>query len=342
MLPSLARLALATDGKRKRTQSPQPENRIQQGLRVAHASFRLTMAVKHGDLGDVKYLLRHGGSANAIEDDHTRNTVLIEASGAGNVAIVAALLEAGADVDQANRYGHTALMEASRFGHTAVVEMLLGEGADANKVNRYDHTALIEASWGGYAAVVKALLDADPPADVNHANDTGETVLMVASWRGRTAVVEALLAAPGINVNWKNDWGRTALMLASWKGRDAIVEALLAVPGIDVNYVDGNGETALMLAERYDHADVVALLERHIRMRHLFKRWRLWFRVLGPTRDSWRRAIERLYAPGGAGYLALMREFEELQRQGAPTGLTLAQFVAMRVKGARVRPVCAT
>jgi ankyrin repeat protein len=50
---------------------------------------------------------------------------LLKAAGDGDVAAVARLLAAGADVDAADSAGRTALYLASKHGHLAVVEELL-------------------------------------------------------------------------------------------------------------------------------------------------------------------------------------------------------------------------
>jgi ankyrin repeat protein len=225
-----------------------------------------------------------------------------------------------------------ALMRAAYAGDLEVVQNLIKAGADVNAPpTTYGGSALMRASREGHAAVVAALLAAG--ADVNMADNDGWTALMSASHDGHTAVVNMLLAA-GADVHAADRWGATALMHASKMSHVNIVAALLAA-GANVNRASSDGNTALMWARTLDRPEIVALLKRHIRMRHLQKQLYVFSRMYFMARRWKLRAIERLYAPGGAGYLTMQREFETLQRQGAHTGLTLAQFVAMRVKGAR-------
>ena len=50
-----------------------------------------------------------------------------------HLAVVEKLLEAGADVDQADQYGSTPLSTAAMYGHNSIVERLLEAGADKHK-----------------------------------------------------------------------------------------------------------------------------------------------------------------------------------------------------------------
>ena len=65
------------------------------------------------------------------------------AATAGNLAVVEALLAAGADVEIRDKEGETALTLAADSGNTDVVQTLLGAGADANVKNGDGGTALM-------------------------------------------------------------------------------------------------------------------------------------------------------------------------------------------------------
>jgi hypothetical protein len=84
--------------------------------------------------------------------------MLVQAAGAGDFALVYALIAAGVDVNSANEHGTTALMAAAAHGHLAVVKFLLESGADftAKRLDGFDTLAL--AVFYGHLHVVRELL----------------------------------------------------------------------------------------------------------------------------------------------------------------------------------------
>lgn len=67
------------------------------------------------------------------------------------------LLEAGAEVNQANNNGKTPLMAAAQEGHEKVVKALLEAGADIEAKNKNGDTALTLAVKNDHLEVVKIL-----------------------------------------------------------------------------------------------------------------------------------------------------------------------------------------
>lgn len=78
----------------------------------------------------------------------------------GDVEALAALLDAGADVDALDGHGQTALMRAAHAGRLDVVQVLIARGADLNRSAKYHLTALMLAALGNHESVVGALLEA--------------------------------------------------------------------------------------------------------------------------------------------------------------------------------------
>ena len=102
--------------------------------------------------------------------------------------------------------GDTPLTTASIFGQVDVVRALLEAGADMNmsSTGGYGGTPLTEASFWGYVEVVRALLEAG--ADMNKRNSDGKSPLYLAlkkeTWheeqhRQGRAQVAALLREAG-------------------------------------------------------------------------------------------------------------------------------------------------
>lgn len=79
------------------------------------------------------------------------------ASNLGHSAIIIKLVEAGANVDYADRTGCTALMKASAQGHAATVTTLCEAGASVDGSNHFGHTALAFACIHGNIVCAKVL-----------------------------------------------------------------------------------------------------------------------------------------------------------------------------------------
>ena len=83
---------------------------------------------------------------------------LTQASAAGDIPQVLALLDQGVDLGARDSEGKTALGRAAFQGHKEMVELLLAQGLDANATGKYGKTALMAASSQGHPEVVKTLL----------------------------------------------------------------------------------------------------------------------------------------------------------------------------------------
>jgi serine/threonine-protein phosphatase 6 regulatory ankyrin repeat subunit B len=107
----------------------------------AHAmgEIHLMQAAAAGDLGRAQELLEAGVNVNAA--DKGRWTPLFIAAHQGHVAVLRLLMSHGADIDRLNRNGETALMVAAAAGQFASLQVLLVAGADAQRCNRQGMTA---------------------------------------------------------------------------------------------------------------------------------------------------------------------------------------------------------
>ncbi|MEU9131272.1 ankyrin repeat domain-containing protein [Kitasatospora sp. NPDC048540] len=99
---------------------------------------------------------------------------LFDAARAGDHALLAAYLDAGAPADLANDLGDTLVMLAAYHGHAESVRTLIAHGADPDRVNDRGQTPLAGAVFKGEPAVIDALLagGADPQAGTPSALDT--------------------------------------------------------------------------------------------------------------------------------------------------------------------------
>jgi ankyrin repeat protein len=214
----------------------------------------LLRAVRTGETGAARSLLRRGANANARDADGT--TALMWAVARGDGGLMDALLEGGADVNARNKAGATALMWA--VGSRNSLERLLDRGADVRARAESGFTALtIAANSDGAAESIKPLLDHG--ADAKDASGSGFSALMAAAGTDSDEAV-MLLLRKGADAKARNRAGYTALHAAAMSGRADRVRALLDA-GAEANATEtSQGRTPLMWAADSGAADVVELL----------------------------------------------------------------------------------
>jgi uncharacterized protein len=121
----------------------------------------LTIAVSQHDLEMFKLALANGADPRAVTGPYD-GTALILAAHLGQVEMAKALIEAKAPLDHVNALGWTALIMAVVLGngdkdHLAIVEALVNAGADTEIKDRGGMTALAHARARHYADMVKIL-----------------------------------------------------------------------------------------------------------------------------------------------------------------------------------------
>lgn len=136
-----------------------------------------------------------------------------------------ALIESGADVNEAQGDGTTPLQWAAYRVDPELAALLLDEGAEPDARNSYGASPLGEAAKTGSLEIVELLLEAG--ADPEAPNGDGQTALMLASRSGSTAIAH-LLIERGADVNALESWrGQSALMWAADGGFPEIVDLLI-------------------------------------------------------------------------------------------------------------------
>jgi len=151
---------------------------------------------------------------------------LFDAARAGDAALVADLVRAGARVDARNDAGYSAFVLAAYNGRADAVGALLAAGADPNLGDRRGNTALMGAIFKGEDAIALRLV-AEPRVDVDARNGAGQTAAMFAAMFGRAAVVDALLVR-GANFALADAGGNTPERLARGQGNDALAARIAA------------------------------------------------------------------------------------------------------------------
>ena len=103
--------------------------------------------------------------ADVYSTDSYNGTGLIRAADRGHAEVIAELLKTGIRVDHINKLGWTALLEAIILGdggarHTEVVGLLIDAGADVNLADRSGVSPLAHAQDKGFANIAEVLAKA--------------------------------------------------------------------------------------------------------------------------------------------------------------------------------------
>jgi ankyrin repeat protein len=162
-------------------------------LHAATSPSSVVEAAMAGDTPAVRALLKNGADVNTAQGDGM--TALHWAALKGNVELARMLVYAGANLRATTRLGgYTPLLMASKNGDAAMIAALLEGGADPNTATTNGTTPLMFAAASGNTAAVKTLLDHG--ADVNAKEKArAETALTFAAAYGRADVIRLLAAA---------------------------------------------------------------------------------------------------------------------------------------------------
>lgn len=227
------------------------------------ALHMVAAAPQHHDT--IKILL--GCGARVGEPDDGGQTALHKAALSGSVENVVALLDAGADPNFMDRFGHSALhIAVRRRNSTEVIKVLISKGANVN-LNHPDWnkqslgaTPLHLAARLGRLENANTLLSCG--AEPNVGDSTGQTALHIAASHELTGKLCEELIRRGAKANSTDAaiYGETALHKAVKASVVDNVRALVA-SSADPNVPDVNGNTPLHRAAReVHHFDILHLL----------------------------------------------------------------------------------
>lgn len=128
---------------------------------------RIQIICEHGSYCDfqiqrIRQLIADGAKPD-IKDANGCTALLVCARNGGpnNLNIIKVLLDAGADVNQANvTYNYTPLIYSANKGHIEIVRELIRRGVDVRFMNKGGRAAIEYAAESGHIDVVKELLAA--------------------------------------------------------------------------------------------------------------------------------------------------------------------------------------
>ncbi|KAJ3113870.1 hypothetical protein HDU96_002823 [Phlyctochytrium bullatum] len=198
----------------------------------------LAHACRGGHVDAVKLLIKKGVSIDTVTG---LGSVLHSALACKKLEILQLMVDAGAPLDQANRYGMTPLHCAFSMRSAQKAKVLLSAGANPNIRDPRGRTALhilVERLvWCRPVAEILTLME-DREIDLNAVDADGSAVLHVAATRKRKEIMLWLLARTGIDTNARDGNGKTWLELALASGMKEWLEENsedLASAGVDIS-----------------------------------------------------------------------------------------------------------
>lgn len=200
-------------------------------------------AAHQGETGMVKVLLLKGADKDAL--DSLTLTPLYLATFYGHVATALALLAGGADTNlRYNTAKSTIVHVATQRGQIEILRAAIEHGADADAKDVYQNTPLHEAGSYNNAGAIDVLMEAK--ANIAAFNGSGCTPLHYAAIEVRLEALRSLLDH-GADVNTQNNDKETPLYYAACtagtQGAAKVVDLLLR-SGADETITDKDGTMA--------------------------------------------------------------------------------------------------
>ncbi|WP_153123049.1 ankyrin repeat domain-containing protein [Peribacillus tepidiphilus] len=171
-----------------------------------------------------------------------------------------ALDKYGKEINRTDQQKNTALHIAAIKGDPYYTELLLQKGINTEAKNREGKTAFHLAVELGKIEVVKQLLARNPKL-IEMTDQLGDNSLLIAVKNGRHEIINLFIQRKPELINSFNNDNRTALSIASEYG-DAESVKILLQHNADKNIKSKEGKTALDYAKKWNHEDIIELLQK--------------------------------------------------------------------------------
>ncbi len=207
----------------------------------------------------------------------------------GEKAIVAQLLDKGADLKATDNLGNTALHRAASKGQLETIELLISQGSNIDAINNKKQTALYIAASNGQLKVVDYLLKKGADSSIIADNETSALSKAITNGHTESAMIltkakldqpsthQALLLAilnkmEDVSIElvkrdklliFPYDKNRSSLWHSANTGLIKVTEELLKHDNIDINLPGKNGYTALARAVNNGFVEISNLLIEH-------------------------------------------------------------------------------
>lgn len=187
------------------------------------------MAAQQGDVKKLTFCLEQGVDINTC--NRQGQTAIILSSLHKKYDCVAALISAGADINQQDQTCLNPFLLSCLNNDLTLLRLILPASPDLNRLTRFGGVGLTPACEKGHLDIVNVLLT-QTNINVNHTNFVGWTPLLeaiVLNDGGATQqAIVALLLEKGASPHLTDKYGKTPLELAREKGFEAIAQLLIA------------------------------------------------------------------------------------------------------------------
>ncbi|XP_021830942.1 potassium channel SKOR [Prunus avium] len=189
------------------------------GKQEAELALKVNSAAYHGDLFQLKGLIRAGADPN--KTDYDGRSPLHLAALRGHEDITLFLIQERVDINIKDTFGNTPLLEAIKNGNDQVSSLLIKEGASLKMDNA--GSFICTAITKGDSDFIKRLLSNG--IDPNSKDYDHRTPLHVAASEGLYMMAKLLLEA-GASVFSKDRWGNTPLDEGQMCGNKNLIKLL--------------------------------------------------------------------------------------------------------------------
>ncbi|CAB4273802.1 unnamed protein product [Prunus armeniaca] len=189
------------------------------GKQEAELALKVNSAAYHGDLFQLKGLIRAGADPNKTDYDGRSPLHLAALRGHEDIALF--LIQEGVDINIKDTFGNTPLLEAIKNGNDRVSSLLIKEGASLKMDNA--GSFICTAITKGDTDFIERLLSNG--IDPNSKDYDHRTPLHVAASEGLYMMAKLLLEA-GASVFSKDRWGNTPLDEGQMCGNKNLIKLL--------------------------------------------------------------------------------------------------------------------
>lgn len=220
----------------------------------------LYYAVHRGLTAIASQIIEIQYGAKRYSSSGSRSTLHL-ASADGNVPLVKAILDAGADIDIREHGGMTALHVAALHGRLEVAQMLIQRGANLGAASTSTAMPIHLAAMSGHLSLVQAFLDHGFDVSSIETEPYADLGWTLAHLAADDSSVELLRLAIkyGANISSRSTGGPAPIHVATCRGHFETVLMLLE-KGVDVNIPTRAGWTPLHMAAKRGHISITRML----------------------------------------------------------------------------------